>query len=179
MVSLQGMKMASFVHPWSVIVNIKSYPPDVGSLTIKSSDMVENGVVSGLGYIGDRGAFFAWVLVLFHWHSVHPLTYISTSEASFGHQKHWLIVVWEIPGWPYARELWWSWMICWQTGRSPVMTSWLSFHHLPSCSVRLCAAIHRHSTLLSWSVRAALMKSCSGSTVCFCCPSLLSHNQGI
>ena len=53
------MKIASFVHPWSVIVKIELYLLDVGSLTMKSSDMVENGVVSGSGYISKRGAHLA------------------------------------------------------------------------------------------------------------------------
>ena len=63
--SLQERNMAIFVHPWSVIVRIESYPWDLGNLTIKSIAMVENGGMFGCGKIGERGAFSLWVLTLF------------------------------------------------------------------------------------------------------------------
>ena len=42
-------KMAIFVHPWSVMVRMESYPCDLGNLTIKSIAIVEKGKASGWG----------------------------------------------------------------------------------------------------------------------------------
>ena len=36
--------------------------------------IVWNGRASCFGVIGDKGAFFGWVLTLFLWQLVHPLT---------------------------------------------------------------------------------------------------------
>jgi hypothetical protein len=41
--SLHGMNRAILDMLWSVIVMIESYPPDVGSLVIQSTAMVEKG----------------------------------------------------------------------------------------------------------------------------------------
>src|ERR1700761_2389273 len=94
--------MAIFVHPWSVIVRMESYPWDLGSLTIKSIAMVENGGAFGCGKIGERGAFPFWVLTLFLWQSAQPFTYCSTSLAILGHHRccRRSCVVRETPGCP-------------------------------------------------------------------------------
>jgi hypothetical protein len=49
MSSLHGMKIATFVHPWSVMVSIESYPCETGNLTMKSSATVSKGAASNLG----------------------------------------------------------------------------------------------------------------------------------
>src|SRR5260370_8830576 len=54
--SQHGMKMAVLVQSWSVTVSTASYPLDFGSLVIKSRAMVSNGIATGFGVIGTRGA---------------------------------------------------------------------------------------------------------------------------
>ncbi len=44
--SLQGMNNAIFVHPWSVIVRMVSYPFDLGNLVMKSRAIVWKGRAS-------------------------------------------------------------------------------------------------------------------------------------
>ncbi len=84
--SLHGMNIAALLQSWLVIVSMESYPCDTGSLVMKSSTTVSKGIASGFGYIGCRGARVGRVLILCHWHSVHPLTYSITSLCMFGHQ---------------------------------------------------------------------------------------------
>jgi hypothetical protein len=55
-------------------VRIELYPYEIGSLVIKSSAMVLNGIASGFGYMGLRGAFVGRLLTLCCWHSAHPCT---------------------------------------------------------------------------------------------------------
>ena len=73
-VSLQGIAISILVQSWSVIVKIESKPSNSGSFTIKSIAIVWNGRASCFRVIGDKGAFFGWVLALFLWQSAHPLT---------------------------------------------------------------------------------------------------------
>jgi hypothetical protein len=61
---LHGMKMDAFVHPWLVMVRIKSKPCEIGNLTMKSSATILNGSASGFGYMGCRGAFVGRLLTL-------------------------------------------------------------------------------------------------------------------
>ena len=73
-ISLQGIVISILVQSWSVIVKIESNPSDLGSFTVKSMAIVWNGSASVVGVIGIRGAFLGWVLTLFLWQLVHPLT---------------------------------------------------------------------------------------------------------
>src|ERR1700761_6182312 len=86
MVSQQGTKCVIFVHPWSVMVSIASYPFELGNLVMKSSATTSNGVVLSWGYMGCSGAFVGRLLTLCRWHSPHPRTYSATSRRSPGHQ---------------------------------------------------------------------------------------------
>ncbi|SRR6266702_2945472 len=63
--SLQGMNTAALVQSWSVMVSIESYPCETGSLVMKSSATVSKGIASGLGNMGDNGAFIGRMLILF------------------------------------------------------------------------------------------------------------------
>ncbi len=65
MLSLQGMNTVALVQLWSVTVSIESYPCEMGSLVMKSSTTVSNGIASGVGNMGDSGAFVGHVLILF------------------------------------------------------------------------------------------------------------------
>ncbi len=62
--SLQGMNTAAFVQLWSVTVSIESYPCEIGSLVMKSSAMVLNGIASCVGNMGDSDTFVGLVLTL-------------------------------------------------------------------------------------------------------------------
>ena len=55
-VSLQGMKIATFEQSWSVTVSIVSYPFDGGNLMIKSIATVSKGSACDVGRIGCRAA---------------------------------------------------------------------------------------------------------------------------
>jgi len=72
--SLHGMNRATLLQSWSVMVSIESYPCDRGSLVMKSSATVLNGIASRQGNMGCSGALVGCVLTLFLWHSAHPLT---------------------------------------------------------------------------------------------------------
>ena len=65
-VSLQGMKIATFEQLWSVMVSMESYPFEGGNLTIKSIATVSKGNARGMGKMGCRVAWVQWVLTLFH-----------------------------------------------------------------------------------------------------------------
>ena len=71
--SLHGMNTAAFVQSWSVTVSIELYPCEIGSLVMKSSVTVSNGIALDVGNMGDSGAFIGCMLILFRWHSAHPL----------------------------------------------------------------------------------------------------------
>ena len=43
---------------------MESYPYDKGSLVMKSKAMVANGIASGIGKIGDKGAFVGRLFIL-------------------------------------------------------------------------------------------------------------------
>src|SRR6266702_3677833 len=72
--SLHGMNTAAFMQSWSVTVSIESYPWETGSLVMKSSATVSNGIALCMGKMGDNGTLVGHVLILFLWHSVHPQT---------------------------------------------------------------------------------------------------------
>ena len=55
MVSLQGRKIDALEQSVSVIVRMVLYPPDGGSLVMKSSAMVSNGHAFSMGAIGNNG----------------------------------------------------------------------------------------------------------------------------
>src|SRR6266702_1595000 len=65
MLSLHGINTAAFVQSWSVMVSIKSYPCEIGSLVMKSRATVSKGIASHVGNIGDSGALVGRVLILF------------------------------------------------------------------------------------------------------------------
>jgi len=54
-VSLQGIKTDAFEQSVSVIVRMVSYPPDKGSLVIKSIVTVSKGRAFSVGVIGNIG----------------------------------------------------------------------------------------------------------------------------
>jgi hypothetical protein len=54
MVSWQGIKIDTLEQSVSVIVRIVSYPPDGGSLVIKSIAMVSKGRVFSAGVMGNN-----------------------------------------------------------------------------------------------------------------------------
>src|SRR6266571_1517586 len=72
MLSLHGMNIAALVQSWSVMVSIESHPCETGSLVMKSSTTVSNGIASCMGNMGDSRALVGRVLILFLWHSAHP-----------------------------------------------------------------------------------------------------------
>ncbi len=49
-------------------------PLRLGSLIMKLSAMVSNGIAASFGGIGTRGALVGRVFTLFCWQSAHPLT---------------------------------------------------------------------------------------------------------
>src|SRR6266571_1743144 len=74
MASLHSINKAALLQSWSVTVSIESYPCDTGNLVMKSRATVSNGIASGLGYMGCRGALVGHVLILCRWHLAHPFT---------------------------------------------------------------------------------------------------------
>jgi hypothetical protein len=67
--STHGMKMVAFEQSWSVTVRMELYPWDTGSLVIKSTATVLNGVASGFAQMGSNGALVGWFVNLM------PLTF--------------------------------------------------------------------------------------------------------
>src|SRR6266702_1222220 len=63
--SLHGMNRVALLQSWSITVSIESYPCDRGSLVIKSSTTVSNGIASCCGNIGCNSALVGCVLTLF------------------------------------------------------------------------------------------------------------------
>ncbi len=74
-VSLHGMNMDPFKQSWLVIVSIKLYPLDGGSLVMKSRAMHSNGCAFGFVVMGNCGGLGHVVMFLCDWQSVHPLMY--------------------------------------------------------------------------------------------------------
>jgi hypothetical protein len=72
-VLVQGVMIAPFVSPWSMITKMESHPSFIGRSVIKSTDNCVNGlfVVETIGFIG---GMVGCVLILYHWHP-HPSTY--------------------------------------------------------------------------------------------------------
>src|SRR5579864_2198006 len=95
MVSLQGSKMTALVQSWSVMVRMESYPFEMGSLTIKSIEIVWNGCALGAGAIGCKGGRLGWVLLLFCWQTAHPRMYSLMYQFTSGHQYS-LVTIWSI-----------------------------------------------------------------------------------
>ena len=56
-VSLQGMKIATFEQSWSVIVSMVLYPLDGGNLTMKSIATVSKGNACDVGEMGHKAAW--------------------------------------------------------------------------------------------------------------------------
>ena len=56
--------------------------------------------------IGVRGGVVGWVITLFCWHTVHPVTNLETKTERPGHQKsRWTTaLVWKQPRWPERGE---------------------------------------------------------------------------
>ena len=86
MVSLQGRKIDAFKQSVSVIVRMVLYPPESGSLVIKSSAMVSNGRVFSMGEMGNKGGWEGLRLIFDIWQVAHPLIYSVTKVFMFGHQ---------------------------------------------------------------------------------------------
>jgi hypothetical protein len=63
---LHGMNIAALMQPWSVIVSMELNPCETGSLTMKSNTTVSNGIASGFGYMGCKGALVGRLLTLWH-----------------------------------------------------------------------------------------------------------------
>jgi hypothetical protein len=70
----------------SMIVRIVSYPPDNGSLVMKSIAMVSKGRAFSAGVMGNNGGQFGLVFTLVIWHVAHPLIYSVTKVFMLGHQ---------------------------------------------------------------------------------------------
>src|SRR6266702_764728 len=108
MASLHGMNTVALLQSWSVTVSIESYPCDTGSLVMKSSVTVLNGIASSQGNMGCSSALVGRVFILCLWHSAHPFMYSATSFCMFGHQylrlTNWFVLL--IPGCPYTGESW-------------------------------------------------------------------------
>jgi len=60
-----SMKEEDLYPAEHIFVSIELYPCDTSSLVIKSSMTVSNGIASGFGYIGCKGAFVGCILILF------------------------------------------------------------------------------------------------------------------
>ena len=86
MVSLQGRKIDSLEQSVSVMVRMVSYPPDGGSLVMKSSAMVSNGRAFSVGEIGNSGGWEGLRLIFDIWQVAHPLMYSVTKVFMLGHQ---------------------------------------------------------------------------------------------
>ena len=86
MVSLQGRKIDALEQSVSVMVRMVSYPPDGGSLVIKSSAMVSNGHAFLVGEIGNNGGWEGLRLIFDIWQVAHPLMYSVTKVFMLGHQ---------------------------------------------------------------------------------------------
>ena len=84
--SLHGMNMDPFEQSWLVIVNIKSYPLDGGSLVMKSRAMHLNGCASGFVVMGNCGSLGHVVMFLCDWQRAHPLMYWVAKFFIPGHQ---------------------------------------------------------------------------------------------
>ncbi len=81
-VLLQGINLAAFEHPWSMIMSMLSKPSDLGRSVIRSIDMYWNGP-SPVGTSNRcRGAFLHGRFVLDSWHLAQPLMYCSTKSWS-------------------------------------------------------------------------------------------------
>jgi hypothetical protein len=68
------------------MVRIVLYPPDGGSLVIKSSAMVSKGRVFSIGKMGNRGGWVGLQLIFDIWQVAHPLIYSVINVFMFGHQ---------------------------------------------------------------------------------------------
>ena len=86
MVSLQGGKIDALEQSVSVMVRMVSYPPDGGSLVIKSSAIVSNGRAFSVGEIGNNGGWEGLRLIFDIWQVAHPLMYSVTKVFMLGHQ---------------------------------------------------------------------------------------------
>ena len=78
--------MDAFEQSVSVMVSIVSYPPDGGSLVMKSSAMVLKGWAFLTGKIGNRGGCIRLRLIFDIWQVAHPLMYSVTKVFMLGHQ---------------------------------------------------------------------------------------------
>ena len=56
-VSLHGMKIATFEQSWSVMVSMVSYPFDSGNLTMKSIATISKGNACDVGKMGRKAAW--------------------------------------------------------------------------------------------------------------------------
>ena len=70
----------------SVTIRIVSYPPDYGSLVMKSIAIVSKGQAFSAGVIGNNGGWLGRVLTFVIWQVVHPLMYSVMNVFMFGHQ---------------------------------------------------------------------------------------------
>ncbi len=78
--------MDPFEQSWLVIVSIKSYSSDGGSLVMKSSAMHLNGCASGFVVMGNWGGFGRVVMFLRDWQRAHPPMYWVVKSFIPGHQ---------------------------------------------------------------------------------------------
>ena len=79
-VVLHGMNLATFKHPWSIIVSTALKPLDSGRSVIKSMATIWKGPEWRSIVIGWSGAFWCVVCGLFCWHVAQPRTYSSAKS---------------------------------------------------------------------------------------------------
>ena len=63
-----------------------SYPPNSGSLVIKSKAIVSNGHAFSAGVIGNNGGCAGFWLIFDIWQLAHPWIYSVIKVFMFGHQ---------------------------------------------------------------------------------------------
>jgi len=68
----------------SVTVRMVSYPPDRGSLVMKSIAIVSKGQAFSAGVMGNSGGWAGQVLTFVIWQVAHPLMYSVTNVFMFG-----------------------------------------------------------------------------------------------
>src|ERR1700730_9743588 len=84
MVLLQGRNLAALEHPWSTMVRMASYLPDLGRSVMRSIEIYWNGPFSAWVSKGCRGAFPMLFRTLVSWQVGHPLTYASVNCRNLG-----------------------------------------------------------------------------------------------
>ena len=94
----QGVRITSFVRPWSTMTMTESNPEERGRSVIRSTESCLKGreMVEGTG---QSGGMVGWVLTLFCWQTAQLVMKCLTKVERPGHQKsHSRIdLVWKTP----------------------------------------------------------------------------------